>query len=271
MTTLQKIIKYLAIGLAFAIIIGMVSGLVKLGMLLSKEPNDSDPVLKDPQSWTLVEPVTHLEINLVGLEVQVQEGSAFTVETDSGYLRCTQKGGKVTIQEKKHSLVNAGNTGTLKITLPADLVLEKVAIDAGAGDFDIGLLRAQKLDLDLGAGKVRLSGLQITADTDIDGGAGQIIIQNSTLTNLDLDLGVGDLELSGRVPGNSEIDCGVGKVALSLTSGDQYRLRLDKGIGSATLNGQEMVGSTYYGTGPNNLEISGGIGSIQIELAHNEG
>ena len=85
--------------------------------------------------------------------------------------------------------------------------------------------------------------------------------------DLDLDLGVGDLELSGQVPGNSEIDCGVGKVALSLTSGDQYRLRLDKGIGSATLNGQEMVGSTYYGTGPHNLEISGGIGSIQIELA----
>ena len=54
------------------------------------------------------------------------------------------------------------------------------------------------LNGDLGAGKTDISNVLVLNDCDIDGGAGEIVIDNSELSNLDLDMGVGKVTISGK-------------------------------------------------------------------------
>ena len=100
---------------------------------------------------------------------------------------------------------------------------------------------------------------------DIDGGAGNIKIADSTVNSLDLDMGVGKLGLEAYITGNSEIDFGIGKATLTLLGeAEDYRLRMDKGIGAVSFNGEDMKNGTYYGNGQNSLDMSGGIGEVTI-------
>ncbi len=268
MNTAQKCIKYLAFGLAGAILLGLVGGLLQMSLQWIDFPQKEK--LEEPASWSFNQGVSALELDIAGLEVQIQEGATFTVETDSPYVSCTERNGTVIIREKKNAFFGKSHGGLLKICLPSDLIFKRVDLDAGAGLFEVELLKAERLELDLGAGKVNLQGLEITKEASIDGGAGHITVGRSVLTNLDMDLGVGDLELTAEVLGKSEIDCGVGKVSLVLLPAEDYKIQLDKGVGSATLNGSFVKNHTLYGDGPNFIEISGGVGNIEIDLAETD-
>ena len=98
-------------------------------------------------------------------------------------------------------------------------------------------------------------------------GAGEINIDAISMNSLDLDMGVGELSLTSKLTGENKIDCGIGKINLSLIGSlEDYEIFLDKGIGKATINGNKMNADNTYGTGSNKLDIDGGIGSIDIEL-----
>ena len=104
------------------------------------------------------------------------------------------------------------------------------------------------------------------AETSIEGGAGEINIDNADINNLDLDMGIGKLTLTAYLKGNSEINAGVGSINLNLIGSEEdYLINLDKGIGLATYNDNEMKNNTTYGNGNNKIMIDGGIGSIKIK------
>ena len=101
----------------------------------------------------------------------------------------------------------------------------------------------------------------------IDGGAGSIVIENGKLNNIDLDMGIGKLSLTSEISGNNEIDAGVGDIDLNLIGTiNNYKVKLDKGIGSAKFNKEKMKNNTYYGNGLNIIDINGGVGSIKIDF-----
>ena len=87
------------------------------------------------------------------------------------------------------------------------------------------------------------------------------------MNNLDLDMGVGKLSLTSKLTGNNKIDSGVGAIDLSLIGSlEDYKISLDKGIGKATISGEDMKDDYTYGTGINKIDIDGGIGSINIDF-----
>ena len=45
---------------------------------------------------------------------------------------------------------------------------------------------------------------------------------------------------------------------------DNYKIKSEKGLGNVTINNEKIKSNTYYGNGTNQIEISGGIGSISI-------
>ena len=80
-------------------------------------------------------------------------------------------------------------------------------------------------------------------------------------------MGVGKLSLTSKLTGNNKIDSGVGEMNLSLIGTlEDYKISLDKGIGNATINGDNMKDNNTYGTGNSKLDIDGGIGSIDIDF-----
>lgn len=269
MTQSQKIVKYLGIALAIALLIGIVGAALRLVLLLGGLTTlGNTPATGEVQTWTFDETVTGLSIDVSALELTVREGDTFSVETNGRFVTCKRTGNTVTVKETRRLLWGSTQTGHVTVTLPKELLLDKADISTGAGAVALGALSADTLELELGAGEVTLNALDITRRTDIDGGAGKITVSDSRLCDLDLDMGVGELVLSAAIQGDSEIDFGVGSADLTLIgTAENYRLRASKGIGAVTLDGEKMTGDTFYGNGNNRLELNGGIGEIAVRYA----
>ena len=119
----------------------------------------------------------------------------------------------------------------------------------------------------MGAGDVTINTLTAMKSADIDGGAGRITIKGGTLNNLDLDMGVGQLNLTALLTGACEMDLGIGQTNLTLLgTQDDYRLDIEKGIGTVTVDGKKVSDFGSSGNGENRIEINGGIGAICVDF-----
>ena len=264
MTSIQKIIKYAAIAFALFIIISIVVGIVEsIGWLM---PADDDITYGTSSFEPKGEP-RDLEIDIYAADLTIKTGETFWVETNNDYINCKQNGDTLVIKEKKHNWFRKNNKSKLTIYLPEGYTFDETAIDCGAGKVNIEELRTEELDMDLGAGEVLIEALYVEREADVDGGAGKIAISSGEITDLDLDLGVGEFVCEAFIYGDSDIDCGVGSVSLVLKGNrDDYRIRLEKGIGNAYLEGEGMTGNQVYGDGYNRIDIEGGVGNIDIRF-----
>jgi len=263
MSNLQKVIKYGAVAfglfLAFSIIFGITTFVLSLTGVLN---NDKD---FDNLNEIKINNVMSLDIDVKSASIVIKEGKNFKVETDNDNIKVLEKNNELRIIEKKLKLFK--NDNKVVIILPSSLVFEKVKIDAGAGTIDFYQLQTKKLDIDLGAGSAYIENLIVYENASIDGGAGKIVIYDGKINDLELDMGVGELDLTSKITGSSEIDAGVGSVKLNLLgTKDNYKIKASKGLGSFKIEDESIANGTIYGSGNNFIDISGGIGSININF-----
>lgn len=268
MREVQKIIKYLAIALAlfltFSIVSGIMNGISFIGDVFD---DNKSKITEKLNNLEINNDTLLLDINVSSSNIKIIEGDTFKAETNNKYIDSRQDKNKLYITEKKHNWFNSNKNSELIIYVPTNYIFDGVAIETGAGKLNIEALSTRRLYLDLGAGKAKFSNLIVSSEAEINGGAGEIIINSSNIHNLDLDMGIGKLSLTSKLTGNSKIDCGIGKIDLSLIGTlEDYQIKLDKGLGSATIDGNNMNDDTTYGTGYNKLDIEGGIGSIDINF-----
>lgn len=271
MTGVQKFIKYCALALAAVIVVGIFSAVYSIGSAvfgIADNIHSTDTALDTAKEFSPTEQVTEIYIDIIAADLTLKTGDTFAAETDSEYISFNQDGGRLEIKEKKHSLIGDSTAEKLVLTLPKDgLQLKKAEINAGAGRINIEYLNAETLNMQLGAGEVSLSDLTVTDSCKINGGAGKITVTAASINDLELDMGVGELNMTAALFGESSLDCGVGEVKLTLLGKIQdYRLDIDKGIGSATVDGSAVNNEYSFGSGQNELEIDGGIGSIDINF-----
>lgn len=264
MSNAQRVIKYCAIAFAVFLIFSIISALT-LGIGIVANIYDDDSVIENLNMLDINKNSSILEIDISASQLVIKDGSSLKAETNNKYIECKQEDNKLTIKEKKHNWFRKNNNSELIIYIPEDFIFDVIAIDTGAGKVDSEKLITKKLYLDLGAGKVDIGNLVVSDKAYIDGGAGEIIIKNGAINDLDLSIGVGRFSLTSILTGDSKIDSGVGEVDLNLIGdNNDYKIKLDKGIGSANLNGNNMNDNTYYGNGSNIIDIDGGVGSIKI-------
>lgn len=267
MSRLQKIIKYLALAFAmfltFSIISGIMYGFSFLGHILG---DDEKSITEKLNNLEINDDTLLLDVNVSSSNIIIKNGETFKAETNNKYINSKQDKNKLYIKEKKHNWFQ-NNNSELIIYVPNDFVFDGVSIETGAGKVNIDTLSTKQLYLNLGAGKVDINNLTVFENTKIDGGAGEININALSMNNLDLDMGVGKLSLTSKLTGNNKIDSGVGAIDLSLIGSlEDYKISLDKGIGKATISGDNMKDDYTYGTGVNKIDIDGGIGSINIDF-----
>ena len=157
--------------------------------------------------------------------------------------------------------------GRLTLYVPEGTVFESVSIDTGAGRLMAEELRAERLDLSLGAGAVEIGYLETTKETDIEGGAGAIVISDGSITDLELEMGVGGLDLTAALLGDSDLSLGVGESKLTLLGNkDDYRVEIEKGLGNILVDGEIVSQYGSYGSGRNSVDIEGGVGEINLSF-----
>lgn len=271
MTTIQKVIKYLAIAFAIFIIVNIVSAILWgiFGFSFIFGLNRQNEIITEEMATTNFEyeNIDTLDIDIAFSSLKIKNGEEFKIETNNSNITCRQNNETVHIDEKNHKWFSRNNNGDLIIYIPENLEFDKIKINTGAGKIDIEKITTNRLTLEIGAGETIIEKLKVTGKAEIDGGAGRVTISSGEINNLDLDMGVGSVELNAKLTGDSDIDAGIGELNLDINaSKEDYKIKASKGIGNITIDGKGISDDTTYGEGENYIRIDGGIGNIRIDF-----
>lgn len=267
MTNVQKLIKYLALVLAFFLIITIFSAITMAIYGIANEIG----LKKDKERHEMVDlkcsykGITSLDIDINYSNLDIKLGREFLVQTDNKEISCKDDNGKLVIEEKD-KWFSWGYSRNLVVYIPDDFSFEKVNIESGAGSVDIESIVAEKLKLDLGAGKTDIDNLIVSKDAFINTGAGKFQVLAGSINNLDFDIGVGEANIKTKLTGVNRFDAGVGALKLNLLGNlDDYRIKVSKGIGNISIDSKN-VSEGEIGNGDVIVDIDGGIGEIKVDF-----
>ena len=232
MTTAQKIIKYLAIAFAIFLIITIISAILTATVALSgilglkKAIENSNNAEMVTTTFENAE-IHTLNIDIAATNLMIKQGEILKIETDNSNIDCKQSNKELKIKEKDYKWFSYNNVEKeLILYVPEDLEFEKVKINVGVG---------------------------------------KVTISSRTINDLDFDMGVGEANITADLTGESEINAGVGELNIKLQGEkDSYKIKADKGIGAIKIDGKQISNGEIYGDGENEIDIDGGIGSINI-------
>ena len=247
MTSLQKTIKYLAMAFALFLIVSILSGIFSALGLFSNV-FDSEDALGEMKTYSVSGDIQELKLNINAARLIFTEGDVFSVQSNNKYIKVTEQGNCLEITETERNYSNIDNKIRVEICIPKGTTFQKANLCTGAGQVTVDRLAAEDLYLELGAGQVQIGTLEASRSSKISGGAGQVTVKDGTLQNLSLDMGVGAVHLTL-----------IGKA-------DDYSIELDKGLGAATLDGENLPDGAVRGNGENTIDIDGGVGGIYIEF-----
>lgn len=272
MNVIQKVIKYLAIALAAFIIMNIVS--VALSILwgvawISGVAKDAPIIESQEEIYSTIgnTDITTLKIELSASNLEIKNGEMLRVETNNLNVKCNQEGNQLIIKDKtKNWFSKRSDESQIILYMPANMLWDSVKIEAGTGEISIEELATRNFDFDMGAGKVVIKELNVSNKSEIDGGAGKIEILSGAMNNLKLDTGVGEFTLNAKLTGRNDVSAGVGKINFNLIDGtENYKIKVNKGIGSITIDGKETTDGNEYGNGETYIDIDGGVGAIEIK------
>ena len=268
MTQLQKVIKYLAIALAVALIVGIVGAITTLSSGLFHLFSGKESAAGEMKTYAVTGEVSSLYLQLGGAQLQIKTGPAFSVESNHKYISVKTEAGRLTVRETSNGFTYSPQGVTVTLYIPEGFCFDRAEVETGAGTVDIQELSADTLELSLGAGKAEIRNLYAFSRATVEGGAGELVIDGGQLCNLDLDMGVGRLTLKSRILGSSSLDYGIGDTRLILLGRtEEYRVEIDKGSGQARIEGRSVADDPVYGSGENRIHIEGGIGTMDVEFA----
>jgi len=227
-----------------------------------------DLVLDEPVTYEITSQISSLDIRINAAELEIGYGETFSVVSNLKELEVEENNGTLTLKElTRAGLGNDLYEGAmLTLYVPAGTEFERVVLFTGAGRVTVDTLSTKRLEMELGAGDVSVGSLFVTGSAGMKGGAGRISVSGGRINGLELEMGVGELELTSALTGECELELGIGDADITLLgSKEDYRLEISKGIGAVSVDGTE-VSFFDSGSGANEVEISGGIGTIDVRF-----
>lgn len=275
MTTVQKVIKGLAIALAVFIIFSIVSAIASVFFTITGI-NWVIDTFNEESSVPYVENTFDIEeikdINIEsGIEnIEIIRGNEFKVvgENVPESFSCNVEDETLNIISNGKAKFVFGNDSEIKIYIPDEFVFQNASLSLGVGETKIESLVSEYLDLTCGAGEVEIKYIEARKSATISCGVGEFSIKDSKLNNLDFNAGVGENEITSVLSGECSVEQGVGESNIILKKFDEEKGKINtkKGIGELRVNGKEYSGSQTFGFGEDVIvNVEGGIGEVRIE------
>lgn len=268
----QKVIKYLAIAFAIALIVGIITTIVRvvssipLTLKIGKNNNDSNNIIETSSDFEN-ENVAFLDIDIAYSNLTIRKGESLKVESSNKNIQCKQDKQKIEIKERESNWFNNTKKEELIIYVPENLQFDRVSINTGAGKVNIEILNTKVLKMNLGAGETSMKNINITENAKIDTGAGKVNITSAKINDLRCDLGIGATEISAKLLGNTRISTGVGSLKLDVFGKkEEYETKVNKGLGNVTIDEEKISDNEVVGNGENRIDIDGGVGEIKINF-----
>lgn len=268
----QKVIKYLAIAFAIALIVGIITTIVRvvssipLTLKIGKNNNDSNNIIETSSDFEN-ENVAFLDIDIAYSNLTIRKGESLKVESSNKNIQCKQDKQKIEIKERESNWFNNTKKEELIVYVPENIQFDKVNINTGVGKVNIEILNTKVLKMDLGAGETSIQNINITESAKIDTGAGKVNIKEAKINDLRCDLGIGATEISAKLLENTRIGTGVGSLKLDvLGKKEEYETKVNKGLGNVTIDEEKISDNEVVGNGENKIDIDGGVGEIKINF-----
>jgi len=274
MTSAQKVIKYISIAFAIFLIVTIISAILGgfyavagiIGLKNEKENSTSNEEIINLANLENND-IETLEIKLAYTSLSIKTGDSFKIDTNNDNITYKQNDKNLKIEDEESNWFLNRNNYELILYVPDNFEFDKVKITTGAGEISIDSLNVNTLDFELGAGKMKIDNLNVADECNIEGGAGELNILSGTINDLDLDMGVGETNITASLTGNNEINAGVGSLNIDLLDNkENYRIKVNKGIGNIRIDGKEFSDGEVLGDGDNKIDIDGGIGNIKVNF-----
>ena len=184
---------------------------------------------------------------------------ALHYEVDDGVLRAWSTGGN------RGGLGPESAEGHVTVYLPADAVLEQVAVDASLGDVRLDGIQAVRADLTLDLGDLTLDNCKFS-EADCTVSLGDLNGTGLTVTEgLAVRADLGTVSLAGDLGGQNEIDADLGDVIFrtSLENGS-FGYDLSADLGGISVDGETCGAQTERAGGEHWLQISADLGDIEV-------
>lgn len=219
--------------------------------------------------------ITQLQVQVGGcsMEIQKSEDDCFRVEADGmrkfqGYV---EDDTLVICGTSKAGSDDQGNLGgSICLYVPAGYSFDNVTLDLGAGSLSVEELQTEKLEANVGAGKMAF--VKLNADqATLDCGAGQMTVEELNSRVTEVSVGMGSVRLTGDVTERLTGDCSMGELKLTL-AGEQNDFNYDLSCGMGALK----VGSDSYNgmaqekqinnQAAKDMELDCAMGSVKVEF-----
>jgi len=280
MTSAQKVIKYISIAFAIFLIVTIISAILGgffaiAGVIGLKKDIKELKDNKDDKEISTIANIENIDIKSLDVELaytslSIKSGEEFKIDTNNDNVIYKQDNGNLKIKDESKSkrwFWATTNNYELILYIPENYEFDKVKITTGAGELYIENLNVDTLDFALGAGKMKIDNLNVADECNIEGGAGELNILSGTINDLDLDMGVGETNITASLIGNNEINAGVGSLNIKLLNNkENYKIKVDKGMGNVEIDGQNYTSGQTVGDGDNKVDIDGGIGNIKVDF-----
>lgn len=272
MNSVFRIVKTLAVILAFLIIGSVVMLTVNAGILASWMTADWSErewvyaELEDVAEIGKIEGLEVLTVNTKSAAVRIELADKFRVATNNTHMRVVREGKKLEITEEEFNLLDDVVDTELLVTLPVKARLKDLQVETGASKAKLECLMAEQMNLKMGAGRAELKELRILDKSQVSGGAGYLLVEGGTMNNLDLDFGVGQVVLSEiKLRGESDLDMKMGRLEMKLSDElGNYNLKPKDGVGRILLNGQQFEPEKVTEGGKNLVSVGGGVGLVEV-------
>lgn len=221
MNTAQKVIKYVAIGFAAALIVAIFSGIFFGGYGIFRATN----LIKENNVELVCETEPCLKIALGRSNLEVKKGTELSVESDYDGIEIKQDGNKILIKENDTDWF--GKDRKITIVVPETMEFEEVNIAGGVGKIDVEFLKAKNLKLALGVGETRIEKLD-AKNAEINTGIGELrlgLIGVEQDYEIEAKRGIGEIRVADRELGRNEI----------VGSGER-KVKINGGIGEIRIN-----------------------------------
>lgn len=237
-----------------------------LSMFTFSACSNENAVLDEIKTYEITGEIRSLDIEINAADFTIEQGDKFLVESNLKYLTVSNEGGVLKIEDTLKNAVHY-NGAILRVFVPSGALFDEVDIETGAAKLTAKTLTAKSLELELGAGNLQIDDLVVYNDAKIEGGAGKLTVKNGTINNLTMHLGVGALSMTAKLLGDNEIEFGVGNSNLTLAGGEEdYKVDIEKGIGSITMGGIALSSSCSKGSGETAVSIKGGVGAVTVSF-----
>lgn len=201
--------------------------------------------------------VRNLKLDIAAAEVVILTGSDYLVRAAGNACTVKQNGDTLRISSKKRHIFGflgmPWKSGRIEIVVPADVRLDRLEIEFGAGSLVCNApIECRSGKAEIGMGECRLNAINAT-----DG--------------FDLECGMGSIKVQGRIEGNSSIECGMGEITMNL-DGDpaDYAYNAEVGMGSIKINDTEISGMGGKSQSPYNakyqMKVECGMGAVNIRI-----